>query len=392
MKVAFITPFDLAQAMTRAEKWKNPFLVSYFTAKAIQADPSYQLSFIHPVPKRHYQLLFSYKRKFLQKVSRYRYLQMREPLILRDYGRQVARQIEQQKPDVVFASGTVATAYLDCKPPIVSWSDATFAGMLDFYPAFTHLNRQSIKHGHAAEQSALDHSRTILYTSEWAAQTAVENYGIDPARPHIVPRGANIEQEPSLAEVEEMIGQRPSNECRLLYIGEDWPRKGGDTAIALTQALNQMGVPAKLTVVGLPSQYNGSLDVPVTWAGFISKATPQGRQQLNRLMAQAHFLLLPSKAETFGIVVCEASAYGVPAVTSHVGGLPSVVRDGVNGRTFSFTGGEDVSLAAAYIADLMANYGRYRELALSSYNEYQTRLNWRVIGQQLRQHIQQTAG
>ncbi|HID52680.1 MAG TPA: glycosyltransferase [Anaerolineae bacterium] len=390
MKVAFITPFDLAQAMAQAKQWKNPFLVSYFSAKAIQDDPSFHVSYIHPIPRRRYELPFSYKRKICQKLSGRRYLLFREPLLLQDYGRQVARQIAAIKPDVVFASGTVATAYLDCEPPILSWSDATFAGMLDFYPYFSNLCRQSIRHGHAAEQSALDRSRTILYTSDWAARTAVNSYGIDPARIHIVPRGAAIEREPTLAEVKEMIARRPSDQCRLLFIGQEWHRKGGDTAVAITQALNRMGLSTRLTVVGQPPCQNGSLPSPVEWVGFISKSSQEGREMMNRLMAESHFLLLPSRAESFGVVVCEASAFGVPSITSDVGGFPSVVNDDVNGRIFSFADG--VAAAAAYIADLMADYGRYQELALSSYSEYQARLNWRVVGQQLRQHIKNTVG
>ncbi len=390
MKVAFITPFDLTQAMTQAKRWKNPFLVSYFSAKAVQEDPSFQVSYIHPISRRRYELPFSYKRKVYQKLSDQRYLSSREPLLLQDYGRQVARQIAAIKPDVVFASGTVATAYLDCEPPILSWSDATFAGMLDFYPYFSNLRRQSIRHGHAAEQSALERSRTILYTSDWAAQTAVDSYNIDPARIHIVPRGAAIEREPMLAEVKAMIAQRPSDQCRLLFIGQDWHRKGGDTAVAINQALNQMGLSAKLTVVGQPAHQNGSSPSLVEWVGFISKSSKEGREMMNRLMAESHFLLLPSRAETFGIVVCEASAFGVPSITSDVGGFPSVVNDNVNGRVFSFADG--VAEAAAYMADLMADYGRYQELALSSYGEYQARLNWRAVGRQLRQHIKNTVG
>lgn len=390
MKVAFITPFDLTQAMTQAKRWKNPFLVSYFSAKAVQEDPSFHISYIHPIPKRRYELPLRYKGKICQKLSDRRYLSSREPLLLRDYGRQIARKIAAIKPDVVFASGTVATAYLNCEPPILSWSDATFAGMLDFYPYFSNLCRQSIRHGHAAEQSALERSRTILYTSDWAAKTAVDNYDIDPARIHIVPRGAAIEREPTLAEVKEMIGRRPSDQCRLLFIGQDWHRKGGDTAVAITHALNKMGLPARLTVVGQPAHQNGTAPAPVEWLDFISKSSQAGRAAMNRLMAESHFLLLPSRAETFGIVVCEASAFGVPAITSDVGGFSSVVNENVNGRLFSFADG--VQEAAATMADLMADYGRYQELALSSYGEYRARLNWRVVGRQLRQHIKNTVG
>jgi D-inositol-3-phosphate glycosyltransferase len=45
----------------------------------------------------------------------------------------------------------------------------------------------------------------------------------------------------------------------------------------------------------------------------------------------ADVVLVPSRSESFGLVALEAAACGIPVVASDVGGLRSVVRDGVTG-------------------------------------------------------------
>lgn len=43
---------------------------------------------------------------------------------------------------------------------------------------------------------------------------------------------------------------RPSNCCRLLFIGRDWRQKRGDIALEVSKRLNEDGLPSTLTVVG----------------------------------------------------------------------------------------------------------------------------------------------
>jgi glycosyltransferase involved in cell wall biosynthesis len=87
---------------------------------------------------------------------------------------------------------------------------------------------------------------------------------------------------------------------------------------------------------------------------------------------------MPSKAESFGHVFCEASSFGVPSLATNVGGIPTAVRNDVNGRTFSKDAGFEEY--CAYISNLFSNYSQYKNLALSSFNEYEVRLNWSVAG------------
>jgi L-malate glycosyltransferase len=55
------------------------------------------------------------------------------------------------------------------------------------------------------------------------------------------------------------------------------------------------------------------------------------RSDIEELLSSADLLLLPSENESFGLVALEAMACEVPVVVSHVGGLPEVVNEGIEG-------------------------------------------------------------
>ena len=49
------------------------------------------------------------------------------------------------------------------------------------------------------------------------------------------------------------------------------------------------------------------------------------------MLACADLFLLPSATESFGLAALEAMSYGVPVVAAAVGGVPEVIREGIDG-------------------------------------------------------------
>jgi glycosyltransferase involved in cell wall biosynthesis len=312
------------------------------------------------------------KNLFYSKLRKSKFLRDREPAILKNYAVQVERRITLINPDVIFSPGTIPLAYLKTEKPVVFWTDATFAGMIDFYPEFTNLCSESIRNGNKMEQLALSKCSLAIYSSEWAANTAIQNYDVDPEKVKVVPFGANINCDRDLNEIEAIITKKNLDTCKLLFSGVDWHRKGGDKALSIAEMLNKQGLRTELHVVGCTPPFTPPSFVKNH--GFISKRTEEGRNQIDQLFSTANFLILPSLADCVPVVLAEACSFGLPSLTTKVGGIPTAIRDGKNGWTFNLE--ESPEEYCKYIKTLMTSSDDYKKLSLSCFHEYSARLNW----------------
>jgi glycosyltransferase involved in cell wall biosynthesis len=370
LSVAYATTYDAADV----SNWSG---LGYYIAKALELQ-SIQLSYVGPL-QREYELAHKAKKWLILKLLRKKYLIDRAPRILQSYARQVERSLASLRYDAVVSPGTAPLVHLETSKPTAFWTDSTFAGMLGYYEAFSDLTQESVEHGCRAEATVLARCRLAIYSSEWAARSAIERYPQFAEKVKVVPFGANITCNRSGKEIKELVKRRASKTCNLLFVGVEWHRKGGDIAVQVAEHLRKEGLDTTLSVVGC----SPSTKVPefVKLHGFISKRTPVGRKQLERLFEESHFFLLPARAECFGIVLAEANSFGIPVLTSEAGGIPTIVRNDLNGRRFPNL---DVSAMASCILDLTSNPQRYADLALSSFREYETRLNWRTAGRQVK--------
>lgn len=304
--------------------------------------------------------------------------------IVKSYARQISKKLSRLDHVDIVCGGVNQSvhpiSYLDCKQPIVIWVDTTYASGIDFYPQYfrNKICEESIRNIIANERAALSRCRLTIYSSEWAAQSAIAHYQLDPSKVKVVPFGPNFECNRDLDDIKRIVDARARDKCKLLLVGGDWFRKGGDIAFKVAKELNKAGLPTELTVVGCRPATDEALPGFVRCLDHISNATKEGLERLSKLFADAHFFIMPSRAESFGHVFCEASSFGVPSIASNVGGIPTAVRDDLNGKTFSI--GAEIEEYVAYISDLFSNYSTYKELALSSFHEYEYRLNWSVAG------------
>jgi D-inositol-3-phosphate glycosyltransferase len=123
----------------------------------------------------------------------------------------------------------------------------------------------------------------------------------------------------------------------ILFVGRIQPLKGPDVAI---RALHELGrADALLLIVGGASGPEGGGEVErarqlvdeLGLADRVRFVPPQPHHILSSYYRAADVVIVPSRSESFGLVALEAAACGIPVVASAVGGLQSLVDDGVNG-------------------------------------------------------------
>ena len=371
MKIAYVTTYDASDIHT----WSGS---GYYIAHSLAAANA-RLEYIGNLNEK-LSPIWKAKSLFYRRLLSKKYLPNREPYLLKSYAKQVSDALSGSQADIVFSPGSIPIAYLKTEKPIVFWSDSTFAGMVGFYPELSNLCKETVENGNRMEQEALSRCSYAIYASEWAAKTAIENYIVDPKKIKVVPFGANIDCSRTIEGINDMVRSRDTQKIKLLFCGVDWHRKGGDVVFRTAKMLFDEGVDVELDVVGC----RPPCPVPdfVKIHGFVSKRTPEGRQLLDRLFSHAHFLFVPSLAECYGVVFAEASSFGLPSITTDVGGVPTVVKNGINGQLFSIEDSADKY--CSYIKDVVFSRDKYRNLALSSFKEYENRLNWQAAGRSIR--------
>ena len=163
----------------------------------------------------------------------------------------------------------------------------------------------------------------------------------------------------------------------LLFVGRIQPLKGLDVAIETLAALGRSD--ATLLVVGGASGVDGETELARVLAlaeslGVVDQVRlvpPQPHHLLATYYRAADVVLVPSRSESFGLVALEASACGTPVVATAVGGLLSLVEDGMNGflvpqrdaQLFAARVGQ--ILTDRVLAERMGEFGVQRSAAYS---------------------------
>ena len=124
----------------------------------------------------------------------------------------------------------------------------------------------------------------------------------------------------------------------VLFVGRIQPLKGLTIAV---DALAELDDPtATLVVVGAASGADGAVEVERVRARIehhrlgdrVRFVDPQPHFALSTYYRAADVVVMPSRSESFGLVALEAAACGIPVVAAAVGGLRTLVDDGVTGH------------------------------------------------------------
>ena len=285
----------------------------------------------------------------------------------------LSERINNLDCDLVF-NGDIFFIPSDINVPFVLHSDMTYEQVKIHYSK--PIDNRNIEPCINLERILLNNAFRIIYSSEWTKQKAIEVYGIDPNKIHVVEFGANI---PTPQNYSIDIN---TDICRLVFIGADWERKCGDKVLQIYQILKDEGFPCTLTIIGSePEDEPEEEEDDLTIIPKLDKARPEDLRRLCDIIAESHFLVLPTRFDAFGIVFCEASAFAVPSIAADVGGVSQAVKEGKNG--YLLPAEATARDYAEKIKDVFSDKENYIKLRRSSRIEFETRLNWDVWGEKV---------
>jgi glycosyltransferase involved in cell wall biosynthesis len=210
-------------------------------------------------------------------------------------------------------------------PSIVS-IDATQRPAID--EATSPLSRSTYRAGMVHDGAVFRAATQIVATSQWAARDVAAMYPDCADKVHVMPYpidsglfdGQWIEERAARA------AANPRSIVRVLFVGGDFPRKGG---LELLQAWRSSNLDSRAALDIVTDWPLEAEDLPpgVNLIRGVSPYTPSWRE----LWRQADFFVMPTRQEAFGMVYQEAAAAGLPVVATNLNAIPEIVEDRITG-------------------------------------------------------------
>lgn len=171
----------------------------------------------------------------------------------------------------------------------------------------------------ALNRRTFNRARRLITWHEWGKRSLVDDYSVDGDKVEVVPPGIDLERwkfPRSLAS--------PDAPVRLLFVGGDFRRKGGEIMLAAFR--RDLVAHCHLDIVT-----REDVDAAGLTNVTIHRGLDPNAEGLMALYARADIFIFPTFADTLPLVLMEAMASGLPVVTTNVGALTEEVEDGVTG-------------------------------------------------------------
>ena len=167
----------------------------------------------------------------------------------------------------------------------------------------------------------------ITATSRWAADDLVERYPDCAAKVHVLPYPVRTQFPESIVEARFERGRTdPDGRAQVLFVGGDFPRKGGPELLDAWQA----GGFARDAILRMVTEWPVAADAVPEGVQLVRGIAPHS-EPWKDLWQSADVFVMPARHEAFGLVYQEAAAAGLPVIATRINAVPEIVEDGRTG-------------------------------------------------------------
>ncbi|MEV4351467.1 glycosyltransferase family 4 protein [Actinoplanes sp. NPDC049596] len=216
----------------------------------------------------------------------------------------------------------------------------------------------------AKERAALHLATTVIATSDAAAAHLAAMHDL----PRVEVAAPGVDPAP--------LAEPHSDGHRLLCVASVSPRKGQDLLVGALEN--------DLPGLNWKCVFAGALINPVPYlSGRITFTGPLAGADLDAAYAQADLFVLPSRNETYGMVVTEALARGLPVLATAVGGVPEALGTTPAGRPGILVPPDDRPALAAALRGWLTRAPLRASLRAAARQRRQTLPTWAGTAQRI---------
>ncbi len=192
------------------------------------------------------------------------------------------------------------------------------------YDELAHAYRDSVQSAPVERVKQAIYSRVMggaaAFTtwSQWAKDSLVDHYGVSASKVTVLHPGTVLSSFPDPQQRQPKSG-KPLN---VLFVGGDFPRKGGDLLLETVKTHFRGKVELHLVT---------GADVPPSEGVFVHRGVKPLSPQLFQRFAEADVFVLPTRGDCLAMVLGESMAACVPIITTRVGAHAEAVEDGRSG-------------------------------------------------------------
>ena len=260
---------------------------------------------------------------------------------------------------------------------IAGWQFASSRGLPYLITPFAHLGSDGNEK--VALNSTMDHQRWLMADADaLLTLTSIEAEGLRqrgaaPASVSVI--GAGLDPFPPPADGQNVRARFDLDQPFALFIGRASYDKGAIHAAQAVLMLNKQGIAIDLVLVGAISE---------DFKHFFARLTVEERRSIrpvgivdettkHALLDESALLMLPSRTDSFGIVILEAWAHGKPVIAARAGGISGVVDDGINGCLVRFG---DVQALAETARLLLVDQSLSQRMGEDGREKVRIKYNW----------------